>query len=61
MRSHRLKITYTALSVATVMLFYLIPYLTLSKVRNLELVMFWSLVTLVWLVVTNSLLMRDLL
>lgn len=61
MKSRRLKTPYTVLSVAIVILFYLMPYLALSKVRNLELVVFWSLVTLVWLVVTNSLLMRDLL
>lgn len=61
MKSRKLKTPYTVLSAAIVILFYSIPYLTLSNVRNLELVVFWSLVTLIWLVVTNSLLMRDLL
>ncbi|MEM0025733.1 MAG: hypothetical protein QXV93_06810 [Zestosphaera sp.] len=60
MKSRRLKTPYVILSVAVVMLFYLVPYLRLSKVGSLELAVFWSITTLAWLIVTNLLLMRDL-
>ncbi|MEO3993948.1 MAG: hypothetical protein QN229_06580 [Desulfurococcaceae archaeon TW002] len=61
MKSRRLRTPYIISSIAAVLLFYLIPYLTLSKVKNLELVTFWSAITLVWIIITNLLLMRDLL
>ncbi|MGC8975231.1 MAG: hypothetical protein ACP5KB_03430 [Thermoprotei archaeon] len=60
MESRKLKTPYVVLSIAVVVLFYLVPYLMLSESRNLELALFWSVITLSWLTVTNVLLVRGL-
>lgn len=60
MRPRKLKTPYVISSIAVVVLFYLVPYLMLSGARNLELALFWSVTTLLWLTITNVLLMRGL-
>jgi hypothetical protein len=60
MRPRRLRTPYTILSIVVIAFFYVVPYVTLKESRGLELTLFWSLTTLVWLTITNLLLVRDL-
>jgi len=60
MRPRRLRIPYTILSIVLIALFYTVPYVMLNESQGLELALFWSLTTLVWLTITNLLLVRGL-
>ncbi len=60
MRPRRLRIPYTILSIVLIALFYAVPYVMLNESQGLELALFWSLTTLVWLTITNLLLVRGL-
>ncbi len=60
MRPSRLRTPYTILSIVLIALFYAVPYVMLKDSRGLELALFWSLTTLVWLTITNLLLVRGL-
>lgn len=60
MRLRSLKRYYLKLSIVVVLMFYLIPYMLLKNPPGLELLFFWVGVTFAWLVVTNALLIGDL-
>lgn len=60
MRSRGLKRHYLLASIIVICLFYIIPYTFLKKASGIELIAFWTGISLAWLAVTNTLLAGDL-
>ncbi|MCS7097719.1 MAG: hypothetical protein NZ922_01915 [Candidatus Methanomethyliaceae archaeon] len=51
----KIKSLYFILSLIVIILFYIIPY---SIFHGFEIAIFWFVITLAWLIITNFLLLR---